>query len=181
MPVLPVVSRRVAVLPVVVSIVRAGLNATEGTGKMQLAHQTTVVPSVSEQARHQRWCIIGEMIIAITHDMHGTRIHAREETGPTGRADRALTVGVRERCPCSDQFVDDGCRHVAVAEGTNRVVSLLVGADPENVGRLRRRQGVRPIYKHDCGEGGANVMFATGKRQPFRRPPYPSNKTQLAA
>ena len=98
--------------------------------------------------------------------MEIARIHARQKTCSARRADGTLAVGVRKCGALAQQLVDNGRAHMLVAKSADRVETLLVCADPENVGWPRRRQQFRSYLNDDCGEGGANVMFASGNGQP---------------
>ena len=87
-----------AVLPISVSVVHAGFDTAVSTREVQLANQPTVVACVCENTRHKGWTI-GKVFVAISVDVHRTRIHACEKTPPARRADRALAVGVGKSNP----------------------------------------------------------------------------------
>ncbi len=78
---------------------------------------------------------IREIFETIAIDVHGAGVHAGEETGAARRAERALAIGVSEGRTRGDQAIDIGCRYVFAPQGGNRVVALLIGANPENIWR----------------------------------------------
>ena len=131
----PVVARRVAVLPIAIAVVGARFDiATRGRCQVQLANQTAIVTRVGECTRHQLWPI-RKVFETVAVNVHGAGIHTGEETSAARRADRALAIGVREGRARSDQAVDIRCRHVFVSQSGDRVVALLVGANPKNIRR----------------------------------------------
>ena len=94
----PVVARRMAVLPISVSVVHAGFDAMVSTSEVQLADQPAVVASVCKKARHKGW-IIREVFVTVSVDVHRARIHACEKTPSARGTDRALAVGVGKSNP----------------------------------------------------------------------------------
>ena len=66
--------------------------------------------------------------------MYGAGIKSGEKARPTGRAYRALAVGMCECDALGAKAVEVGCLDVFIAEGVDGVVALLIGADPEDVG-----------------------------------------------
>ena len=130
----PVVARRVAILPIAVAVVGAWLDALRSAGQMQLADQTAVVTRIGECARHQLWSL-RKVFETVAVNMHRAGIHTGEETGAARRANRALTIGVGEGRTRGDQAIDIGRRHTFVSQSGDRIVALLVGANPENIWR----------------------------------------------
>ena len=66
--------------------------------------------------------------------MYGTGVKPGEKAGTTGRAYRALAVGLCECYALGAEAVEVGRVNVFIAEGVDGVVALLIGADPEDVG-----------------------------------------------
>ena len=132
----PVVARSVAVAPVAVAVGGARLDAPVGAGQVQLADQPAVIAGVGEQPRHQREAA-HERVVAVARVVAGARIGAGQKAGAARRADRTLAVGVGERGTRAPQLVQARRAHVAVALRAERVVALLVGAQPQDVGPLR--------------------------------------------
>ncbi len=102
---------------------------------MKLADQPAVVTGIRDQLGNHRW-ITGKRFVAVPRIVHTRRIHPGHERGPTGRANRALAIGVCEGNAVGNQCIQRWRQDVRVAEGTDRVKTLLIGAVPENVGVL---------------------------------------------
>ena len=129
----PIIARVVAPVKDAVAVIPARLDPTGRAGQMQLAGQATVVAGVGQELRHQRRGI-GPDVIAVHAGADAAGVHARQEAGAAGRADRILTVGVGKGNACADQPVDVGRVGPVIAERMDGVVALLIGANPQDIG-----------------------------------------------
>ena len=74
--------------------------------------------------------------IPVAQVTHPARVHARQKTRTTGRANGALTIRVGERCAFFHKRINVGRMNIWIAERGDRIEPLLVGAVPKNVGAL---------------------------------------------
>jgi hypothetical protein len=103
---------------------------------MQLANQPACISGVCKQ-RGDKWSGLCPALVTVHAAMNAAGIHAGEEAGAARGANGALAV-----CPCkrntvSNETVDVRRSNVIVPQAGNRVVALLIGTNPENVGRSR--------------------------------------------
>ena len=129
----PAVAGRVAPAPVAVAVVAARLGPLVGAGQVQLADQAAVVAGAGQQPGDQR-VAAAVARVAVAGVLAGAGVGAGQEAGAAGRADRALAESVRPGGAVTPQAVEPRRAHVRVAAGADRVVALLVGADPKDVG-----------------------------------------------
>ena len=79
--------------------------------------------------------MIGEGVQTVAVDVDGAGVEAGQKAGPAGGADGTLAVGVAEGHALSHQAVNVWRGNVPVAQGGDGVIALLIGANPEDVGR----------------------------------------------
>jgi len=137
-----------------ISIIGAFFNPTIRSRKMQLSRQSAIVPRIRQRLCNQR-CRVVPSVVAVATTPDGARITPCQKAAPTRSADRALAMGVRECHPRLNEFVHIRRADVGIAQGTYGVVSLLIGANPQNVGHLCRpsfgRPRLRKLRDHDTG------------------------------
>ena len=129
----PAVAGRVTPPPVAVAVVAARLGPLVGARQVQLADQAAVVAGAGQQPGDQR---VASAVarVAVAGVLAGAGVGAGQEAGAAGCADRALAERVRPGSAVAPQAVEPRRAHVRVAAGADRVVALLVGADPQDVG-----------------------------------------------
>ena len=133
----PVMTRRVAVLKVSLPIIHSGFSGSGRASQMKLSDQATIVACVSQQTSDE---IRGDFgvypAVTVAGIVDATRIHARQKTRTTGRANGALTIRVGERCAFFYKRINVGRMNIWIAERGDRIEPLLIGAVPKNVGAL---------------------------------------------
>ena len=118
-----------------VAIVNARLdNYVRTGGQMQFSSQAACVAGVSKKSADEFF--VGRHSLAILAALGCARISPGQECRAARCANRALCVGLGERDPLANKFVDARRVDVGIAKRTNRVVALLVSANPEDVRSL---------------------------------------------
>ncbi len=112
---------------------------------MEFPHQAAIVADVGQRASDQG-DVLGKIGVTVAVDVQRTRVLSGQEAGTAGRADRALRVGTGEGDTLGDEPIQVGCADVLVAQGVNRVVSLLVCADPQDVGPCAAHRAAPWLY-----------------------------------
>ncbi len=118
-----------------IAVIRALFRPPTRAGKVQFAHQAAVVTGVRQAARHERR-VVREIGVAVAVDVNRARIQAGQKTRPARGADRTLRIGAGKRHAVSAQAVEMGRVNRRVAQRADGVVALLIGCNPENIGRL---------------------------------------------
>ena len=103
-------------------------------GQMQFSSQAACVASVSKKSADEFFA--GRHSLAILAALGCSGISPGQECRAARCANRALCVGLGERNPFADQIVNAWRIDVEIAKRTNRVVALLVSANPEDVRSL---------------------------------------------
>lgn len=109
-------------------------NSVRAGGQMQFSGQAACVAGVSKKSADEFF--VGRHSLAILAALGCAGISPGQKCRPTRRANRALSIGISERNPFADQFVNAWRIDVEIAKRTNRVVALLVSANPEDVRSL---------------------------------------------
>ncbi len=118
-----------------IAIVAALLHFSIGTrGQMLLPRQPADVARVGENPADEPFA--RRQSLPILPATGRPRISPGEKRRPTRRADRALTESVCQSDPLAQQPVDVRRADMWIAQRGDCVPTLLVGADPENVGRV---------------------------------------------
>ena len=104
-------------------------------GQMQLTRQTAGISRIGKKAADQ-FLGSGNRLTVLTATC-GARITPREKGCTTGRANRALAIGVRECHPSGYQRVNIRRIDQGIPKSANGVPALLIGANPENIGLTR--------------------------------------------
>ena len=129
--------RRQAEVEHPVAVVHARLHPGPARGDVQLAGQSAVVAAVGDAARDQPPALVGRKVgVAVAVDVNGVGVQAGEEAGAARLAHRALAVRPGECHAVRTQLVDDRRVDVRVVQAVDGVLALLVGADPQDVGKL---------------------------------------------
>ena len=92
-----------------------------------------------------------------------------EEAGPGGGADGGLAVGVGEGHPLPHQAVEGGRADVGVAQGPDGVPALLVGAVPQDVGRLPVLAHATSGTRRGQAAHGPGALCCAPGASPWRR------------
>lgn len=130
---LPVRLRMMGPEKIVVPIVRTLLDLAIRTGReVKLTGQTAPVPGIMKELGDQD-LVFGNALAILTATGR-SRIPARQEGRPTRRAHGALAKRILKTNAFPDETVEDGRLSMGIAQGRDRVVALLIGADPKNVG-----------------------------------------------
>ena len=80
--------------------------------------------------------MIEKMIETVAVDMHCTGVLAGQKARPARGTDRALAIGVSKSYPFGNEPIDDGSINVVIPQSIDRIIALLIGADPEDIGPL---------------------------------------------
>ena len=119
-----------------VSIINPFFHHPIGTGgQMQLTRQTAGISRIGKKAADQFLGSGNRLPVLAT--TCGARITPREKGCTTGRANRALAIGVRECHPIGYQRINIRRIDQGIPKSANGVPALLIGADPENIGLIR--------------------------------------------
>ena len=109
-------------------------NSVRAGGQMQFSGQAACVAGVSKESADE--LLVGWHRLAILATLCCSGISSGQECRAARCANRALCVGLGERDPLANQFVDARRVDVGIAKRTNCVVALLVSANPEDVRSL---------------------------------------------
>ena len=124
--------------------------------QVELADETALVPAVGDQLRNERRRFRRKRVVPVPGIVNPTGIHAGHKARAAGRADRALAIRMSKRDTLAHNRINRRRANEVVAESSDRVEALLVGAVPENVGASHvrtegERQGTRAIAnRSDC-------------------------------
>ena len=88
---------------------------------MQLARQTAIIADIGQRLGNKRRGIV-PVIVSVDAGVKRIGPHPGQKTGPAGRADRRLAVGVREGRARGREPVDVWRADMAVAQAGDRVV-----------------------------------------------------------
>ena len=108
---------------------RARFDATECAGQMKFARQRAIVAGVSQQRRHQG-SGLRPIFIAIATSVNAAGVHAGQEAGAAGRANRALAKGAFKGDACGGELVDIWRIQLPIVERADCVIALLIAANP---------------------------------------------------
>ena len=106
-----------------------------GRGQVEFACQGTFIACIGQGLCHEG-CGFVPAVIAVDARVHCTGIHAGQEACAAGRADRRLAVRVRKRHALFNEPVEVWGANMGIAQRMDRVITLLVRADPQDVGSL---------------------------------------------
>ena len=98
---------------------------------MELSRQAAGIARIPEDLRDEDF--LGGDRLPVLPAPGRPRVAPGQEGCPAGRADGALDVGLRQGRAIPCEGIDRGGSDEPVAEGRDRVVALLVGAEPEDV------------------------------------------------
>ena len=110
--------------------------------QVPLADVRRAVAGVGELVRDGARVRVEE--VAVAHDAVDVRVLTRHEAGAERHAHRVVAVRVRAAHALSRQRVDGGRRAVCVTAAAERVVTELVGDDPQDVGHAPPSRLVGP-------------------------------------
>ena len=99
---------------------------------MKLADHSTIVSRIRNQLTYYRWPV-WKTFIPIACIVDSARVESTHETCPARRTDRTLAEGMRESRARANQFIEYGGAYKGIAQGTDCVEALLVGAVPEDI------------------------------------------------
>ena len=99
---------------------------------MEFPDHATVIPGLRNQFGND-WRPLREALVAVSGVMDSAWVETAHETCPARRADGALAVSVREGRARANQFIEYGGAYIGIAQGTDCVEALLVGAVPEDI------------------------------------------------
>ena len=114
---------------------------------MKLPYQPTAIACICQQFRDKRW-MIGPVCIAIAVVMDAAWVHASHEARAARGTNRALAIRPGKRNATGNKFIQGGGLNIRIAQGSNRVKALLIGAVQEDVGAIWR---VLKRFWHDSG------------------------------
>ncbi len=95
---------------------------------MKFARQTAPVPRIRKNLGNQH--LITGNGLAILPAAGGPGVSTSQKRGPTRSTYRALAEGIAESSSLANKTVQVWSQGITVAQGLNRVKSLLVGANP---------------------------------------------------
>lgn len=138
----PVMPRGVAVLKISITVIYPGFASARSSSEVQLANEAPVVSGISEFPCYEvfRHCWMDPRI-SVPRVVYTTWIHPRQETRSARCADGTLAERVCECRTLSNELVKVRCSDVRIAESTDGVKALLIGAVPQNIWALRIHVG----------------------------------------
>ena len=105
-----------AVLEVVVAVIDALLAAQESAGQVQFADESAVVTGIMQRFGNQPILVMArEGLEAVAVDADRAGVHAGQEAGAAGRANRRLAVGMGEGRRLADETIKIGRIDVRIA------------------------------------------------------------------
>ena len=119
--------------PVGKPVVLPWLRPVPATDQVKLADEAAFVTAVSDQFRDERRRFGRKRVVAVSRIVNPTRIEPAHETRAARRTDRALAVRMGKRDALADKSINRRRANELVAESSDRVEALLVGAVPQNV------------------------------------------------
>src|SRR5438477_10548875 len=109
--------------------------------KMEFPRKSARVSMIGQHARDQNF--IARNLLPVLTGTSRMRITASEKRSPARRANGILTEGVVELNSAPRERVEIGSADKWIAIAAERVPTLLIGADPENVRPRSRRHSRR--------------------------------------
>jgi len=100
---------------------------------MQLASQSTAVASIGKHLAHQHF--IAWNLLTVLPTARRAWITPRQKRRAARCANRALAIRLRERHAAVDQAIDIRRAYEIISQSSDRVVTLLIRAEPEDVRR----------------------------------------------
>ena len=137
MPLGPVIAWGMAELPIVKAIVNTRLGSIPGALKMELPDHSAVISGLGNQFGND-WMRGWKRFIPIPGVVQSRRIHARHEARTTRGADWALAIGVSEGHAFCNELINGRGSDMWIAQRTDSVKTLLIGAVPENIRAVHR-------------------------------------------
>jgi len=117
-----------------VAIINSMLHSSMARTQVQFADKPTIVSMLRQQSRHHH-LVLGNPR-AVLSTAGGARVTPRQERGTAWRANGTLAVGTRERYSFRYESVEVRRPNVRITEALNCIPTLLIGAEPEDVGHV---------------------------------------------
>ena len=119
--------------PVSKPVIQPRLRTIPTTDQMKLADEAALVPAVRDQLCNEWRSLRRKRVVSVPRVVNPAGIHAGHETRAARRTDRALAVRMSKRDALSHKRIDRRRPNEFVAQSSDRVEPLLIGAVPENV------------------------------------------------
>ena len=129
---LPVVPWGMAKFPIAEPVVNPRLGSLARALQMKFSDHPAIIARLRNQFGDDG-SLLREAFVSVAGVMNAAGIKSAHEACPTGRADGTLAISVGEGRATAHKRIQNWCPYVRVAQGTDRIEALLVGAVPENV------------------------------------------------